>query len=1344
MKKRLFNIVLAIIMLASVFVPAFTAIPQKVDARSGADCAAWTWHSNPVGGRNAYSVKDWIPQSVMDQAITLAVRDAVNSNGSAPHNNTLQAGESIGDWRPDKTNSGLVGVEYQTSRKHIPASTSSGNSDEIYIPGVGYYDYNGRYRYTPSFQCQDLVEVFLRDYVGFKGSDAVYNDPNSGVGNLSSFGFFRCFASKSGSLGSCDARYWMEVGTTYTSGTHPAVVVPEEIRTKQSGETTEEVSARIKNWFIEQEQRTDDYQLRRGALVFRWDDKDGYKRIHHVAIYVGGGRVLESSGSGNSGVHSIKWLSDKGFPLFYVNITEPTPQTGKIKLIKQSTDPNMTNNNGCYDLAGCQFMLTKADDSSVTVTLTIAKDSSGKYTAISGDLAPGEYYIKEIKAGKGFKLNTATMSVWVEAGKTKTYAYTPSSSSETALSILGNQPLNDPLILKIKKVNSKGETVPLGNAQLSGAQFKINYYSEILNPSSITFTGSGTISGKTVVRTWTLQTDNRGIAAFDAAHKIAGDNFFLDDSNNPCVPLGTITIQEIKAPDGFIKDDTIKVYVVKDENGSIVGGVPNEYTLPNTPLEGQIEIEKFEIDFEDGRISDDDAYAAAIHEQGAKFEVRLKSSGELYDTLTTNADGYAISKKLPIGTYTVTQTKGREGTEFIEPFDVTIAFTDSEIAAGLEYKLYSYKFPDNPLYNAYIYGKIKVIKIDATTQEVIKKAGVTFKIRPTEDIVVCGVVKYEKDKFIEINGVDEFATNDEGIIEMPGLPLGDYELVETKTVAPYIKLNEPIPVTISKAGLQEGEGYLLTEIENKEARGQIVLHKEGEMLVGTTDEAISTDLVVEEGLVAKHPVIETRRLAGVKFELVAAEEIKDGKNVRPEGYSFGIKTTNSDGTITFDDLPLGKYNLIEREVPVGYVLDETPIPVELKYKGENVTKVIETVEATNTLKKAHVHLVKYEEEMEVVEEGEEVHFIYTTENLAKGFVFGLYNTSELPIHDGTSDASIPANTLLDYAVSDENGNVVFDGKYPAGEYYVKEIETVGKEKYKINEDVLDFTNIVDDPALEIVDVDLNKMINWYKTKEVLVNKTDITGEEGLPGAVLEIIDEEGTVIYRAETNEAGELDELELIPGKYTIHEVYAPDGYALSEDTVEFEIVINDDGELEVHGSTTMKDELTEYKFYKVNEDGRKKLEGAEFTMYISSTDCYFGEIESPSGDTSPANLNDVKVEETLIPVMVAVSDKNGVVTFSGFGPGKYVIKETLAPEGYQLSDEIIELTVTNQWSNKVSYKENGELAKYITNIAPPKTGLEMSTGSIVAIAVGSTATLALIGAGIYLFLRKKRFATK
>ena len=1334
MKKRLLNIVLAIIMLASVFVPAFTAIPQKVDARSGADCAAWTWHSSPVGGRDVYSVKDWVPQSVMNQAIALAVRDAVNSNGRAPHNDAMQSGEWIGDWKPDTTNSGLVGVEYQTPRKHIPASTSDGGSDELYVPGVGYYSYNGKYRYTPSFQCQDLVEVFLRDYVGFKGSKAVYNDPSSGVGDLSSFGFFRVFAKKSGSLGigECDSHYWMGVGSDYTSGTHPVVVVPESVRTKQSGETTDQLSERVRQWFIQQETRTDDYQLRKGALVFWWDNE--LDRIHHVAIYVGGGRVLESSGGQNSGVHNIKYISGKGIPFFYINITSPEPQTGKVKLIKQSTNPDITNNNKCYDLAGCKFKLTKADDSSVTVTLTIAKDSSGKYTATSGDLAPGEYKIREIEAGKGFKLNTDVGSVWVEAGKTKVYAYTPSSSSETRLTILGNQPLNDPLVLVIKKVNSQGESVPLGNAKLEGAQFKINYYDEILDPSSVTYNSSGVITGKTVTRTWTLQTDKNGIADFTEQYKFAGDDFYLDDAGNPRVPLGTITIQEINAPDGFIKDDSIKIYVIKDENGAISSNIPNVYTLPNTPREGQIEIEKFEVDFEDGRIPEAEAYAAAIHEKDAKFEVRLKSSGELYDTLVTDESGYAISKKLPIGTYTVKQIEGREGTEYVEPFDVTIEFSQSDIDNGVEYKLYSYKFPDNPLYNAYIYGKIKVIKIDATTQEVIKKAGVTFMIRPTEDIVVCGVVKYEKDKFIEINGVNEFVTNDEGIIEMPGLPLGNYELVETKTVAPYIKLNEPVPVTISPAGLQEGEGYLLTEIENKEARGQIILHKEGEMLVGTTDEAISTDLVVEKGLVAKHPVIETRRLAGVKFELVAAEEIKDGKNVRPEGYSFGTKTTNSDGTITFDDLPLGKYNLIEREVPVGYVLDETPIPVELKYKGESVAKVIETAEATNALKKAHVHLVKYEEEMEVVDEAvfyedkveivEEVHFIYTTENLAKGFVFGLYNASELPIHDGTSDASIPANTLLDYAVSDENGNVVFDGKYPACEYYVKEIETVGKEKYKINEDVLDFTNIVDDPVLEVVDVDLDKMINWYKTKEVLVNKTDITGEEGLPGAVLEIINEDGTVIYRAETNEAGELDELELIPGKYTIHEVFAPEGYALSEDTVEFEVIINENGELEIVGSTTMKDELTKFKFIKVDEKG-KSLAGAEFTMYILNTD-------------------DESGEETLTPIMVSVSSEDGTVTFEGFGIGNYIIKETLAPEGYQMSDETITLEVTREWLNKNSYAEDGSFVYSITNIAPPKTGLEMSTGSIVAIAVGSTATLALIGAGIYLFLRKKRFSTK
>lgn len=994
-----------------------------------------------------------------------------------------------------------------------------------------------------------------------------------------------------------------------------------------------------------------------------------------------------------------------------------TPK-GSIKIFKESTDPsNFTWLCKTYSLDGCTYDLIKESTGEVVDTLVVHKDTSGKYTAVSKLLDPGRYKIVETKSGEGFALNTAdNCYVDVEAGVLeKEYRYKATTPDDLTLAVLGNEPYGDPLSLAIKKVDGNGNSIGIGNKKLKGAVFRVVYYDTIMDPNELSYKvinedGYKNVEGAKVNRVWWLDSDENGLVGYDAEHYHLGNLFFYDQFGNIIAPLGTYTFQELEAPDGFIVDkETMYAITIQQlEDGSVIRTVSDNANLSgvgvvsatqvNEQATGQIQLSKCEIDTENGRISLEDAIEAGTPEQGAEFEVYEKvvtitveepegdpddenplepitivTEEEVYIcTLITDENGYAITpqmalhrdedKKAYVGEYIVKQTKGTANTTFVDPFELTITITDAEAAEGITNKVVPQI--SEPLVNDHLYGTVRVYKRDAKTGELVGIPGFKFQFTPVNDIVVCGKVKYKAGEPVTIDGESEFVTNEDSYVDVL-LPYGEYVITETFAVPPYIASTASYPVTVSKETLEAGDGRVVVEVENNSARGKIILSKTGDILTGTTSSTISTDIVVESGIVVKRPVIETKGLAGVTFELVVAEKIEDGNDVYEAGYSFGEKTTDENGELSFDLLPFGKYNLIEKAVPAGYIIDSTPIPVEIVYdENETASEIIENVTANNVLRQARINLEKQAEEMTVTEDADGSYIISYDPVVKSGFVFGLYNKEDIPIQNGDENAVIPANTLLAYAVSDENGAVKFTGKYPAGTYYLKEIKAVGKEMYELHEENIEFDTFTEDDTLAIKRINLGTVVNHYKKIPVVVNKTDITGAVALPGATLEILDSEGNVIYSGVTGENGELESIELIAGKYEIHEVFAPEGYVLTEENVSFEIVINEEtGELEIVGETTMKDKPVECKI--------KIYKYGEMIVGIETVEEYGQSVIKPVIEESylagavfeVTGPNDYNVQVT--------TTADGPVVLEHLALGEYKIKEISAPAGYILSSE-------------------------------------------------------------------------
>lgn len=400
-------------------------------------------------------------------------------------------------------------------------------------------------------------------------------------------------------------------------------------------------------------------------------------------------------------------------------------------------------------------------------------------------------------------------------------------------------------------------------------------------------------------------TDKNG--SFTTSYYVCGDNW---------------TLKEIKPSKGYLLDETeyhigseAKKYTI--ENNSISMGVTEDI------LKGKISIIKH---------TDDGSTKIETPEKCAEFQVYLKSSGSYAkateserDTLVCDEYGFAETKELPYGTYTVHQTKGWNGTEFIADFD---AFVNED---GKTYKYL--------INNSSLESYVKIVKVDSETGKQIPYAGAGFQIYNPDGKLV--TMKYT---YPNVTEIDTFYTNSDGYLITPEtLPYGKgYSVVEVQAPYGYILDSTPVYFDITAENTSEENGVTIvkTEKKNTPQKGAITVEKTGEIFSNVT--AVGGGYTDENGNDVALPTIyqpeySVSGLSGAVFEIYADENITtpDGTVRYTKDTLVDAITTGEKGTATSKQLYLGKYRVVETVAPYGTVINPEPHTIELTYSGQN-------------------------------------------------------------------------------------------------------------------------------------------------------------------------------------------------------------------------------------------------------------------------------------------------------------------------------------------------------------------------------------------------------------------------
>lgn len=704
---------------------------------------------------------------------------------------------------------------------------------------------------------------------------------------------------------------------------------------------------------------------------------------------------------------------------------------------------------------------------------------------------------------------------------------------------------------------------------------------------------------------------------------------------------GNYTVQEISPSEGYLLDETVYP----------VGAEAENYTIEHNPISMIVTEDVIKGNIAMIKHSDDGSTQIETPEVGAEFEVYLKSSGSYAnaveterDYLTCDENGFAQTKDMPYGIYTVHQTKGWEGTEFMEDFDVNIS------ADGQTYRY----IINNEKFESYI----KIVKVDSETGKTIPYEGAGFEIYDSNGQKISMTFAYPTPTTI-----DTFYTNSEGYLITPEvLPYGEYLLVEVQAPYGYALDSTPVSFTVSADNAEKENALTVIKVrkENTAQKGKISVQKTGDIFTSVnmassayTDE--NGELVVNSTTYT--PVFANGNLSGAVFQVIAAEDIVtlDGTVHANAGDVVAEITTDENGYAETDLLYLGKYEIKEVQAPYGYVRNSESQFVELTYAGQEIA-VLDTVNASfvNDYQSVEISLSKVMENDELFGIGNNNEYLSVR--------FGLFAAEDIQAADGTV---IPADGLLSEVSLDENMTAKFDVQIPFGRYYVQEIATdehyvLNGEKYLVN-----FEYMGQD--IRTVDIDCGQFVNLLKRGRIEGHKVDDKSEP-LENAVFGLFTADcvkfsrDTAVMTAASDENGYFVFDEIPYGEYIIHEIETPTGYIFSDES--YPVTVSEDGD--VVEITAVNKPIT-IEISKVNVYG-EELIGAEMQLIDSE---------------------DNVVDEW-------VSDGTNHVV-SKLGEGEYVLKEIAAPDGYVIAADIKfsvdvygNVTVENVDSKAVS--DNGD----------------------------------------------------
>ena len=714
---------------------------------------------------------------------------------------------------------------------------------------------------------------------------------------------------------------------------------------------------------------------------------------------------------------------------------------------------------------------------------------------------------------------------------------------------------------------------------------------------------------------------------------------------------GNYTVQEISPSEGYLLDKTVYSVGAEAENYSIEHN-PISMTVTEDVIKGNIAIIKH---------SDDGSTQIETPEVGAEFEVYLKSSDSYEaakdsekDYLVCDENGYAATKKLPYGIYVVHQTKGWESTEYMEDFEVVISENEKE---------YFYLLND-----AVKKSFVKIVKKDAETGNVIPVSGIGFKVWDCANSEYVSQKIYYPSEMI----LDEFYTDESGSLMLPNeLAYGDYELHEVQSAEGYVLDKNPVPFTID--GSVE---TVVVEKTNTAQKGRISVQKTGDIF---TTVATASSAYTDENCetivnpTTYTPVFASGNLSGAVFQIIAVEDIVtlDGTIRANAGDVVAEITTDENGYAETDLLYLGKYEVREITAPDGYALNAESQFVELTYAGQEIA-VRDTVNTSfvNDYQGVEISLSKVMEKDELFNIGNSDEYTRVR--------FGLFAAENITAADGSV---ILADGLISEISLAENMSAKFDTALPFGKYYVQEIATdehyvLNGKKYLVNFEYMG-------QEVTTVTVDCGEFKNALKRGKISGKKVD-ENEKSLENALFGLFAVDtaeftaDNAYMTAVSDENGHF-EFDKIPyGEYIVREIEAPTGYILSDES--YPVTISEDGEvIEIKAVN----KSTKVRISKQDITTGEELPGA--TLQIIDED---GNVATEWVSTDEAHF----IEGKLI-------------------AGKeYTLRETIAPDGYEIASEI-KFTVNTDGSvtEVVMYDEHTpdlEIPPTVT-IDTPNTGV-------------------------------------
>ena len=706
------------------------------------------------------------------------------------------------------------------------------------------------------------------------------------------------------------------------------------------------------------------------------------------------------------------------------------------------------------------------------------------------------------------------------------------------------------------------------------------------------------------------------------------------------------TIREINPSEGYLVDSTIHH----------VGAEPELYTIELNDTANDVTEQIIKGDIAIIKHTDDGETGIETPEEGAEFQIYLKAAGSYdaakdseRDVLVCDENGFAQSKKLPYGTYIVHQTKGWEGRELMDDFEVYIS-QDGQ----------TYRYLIN---NAAFESYIKVVKVDAETGVTIPYAGAGFQIYRPDGSKVEMTFTYPTPTTI-----DTFYTNAEGYLVTPEkLEYGSgYSLVEVQAPYGYVLDSTPVYFDVTEDNSTEEGGVTVIEVtkSNMAQKGVIKVSKTGEVFSS-----------VQENEGVYQPVYEVTGLPGAVFEITALEDVytPDGTLRYSAGEVVDTITTGEDGTAQSQPLYLGKFQVKEIEFPHGMAdTGENITEVELVYAGQEVEITETSASFYNQRQKALVTLDKVLEQDETFGIGMNGEITAVT--------FGLYAQEDITAADGSI---IPADGLLEIVSVDENGQAMCKTDLPFGSFYLKELST--DSHYLLNGETFPFSFEYGGPSLAVVEIAANNgeaVSNELIRGEIRGLKTDENGT-GLSRAVIGLFQSDETeftaenALATATSAEDGSFSFADVPFGDWVLKELESPAGFILSDEVIP--VTVEEDGQV-VEISLANERIYGDLRLTKVDKDyPDNKLTGAEFEVYRDTN----GNKELDEGDELLG-----KLEET----------STGIYEMSHILYGGVFVKETKAPEGFLLDENAYYVEITE---NGKIYDVENEAGIGFTNMA-------------------------------------------